>query len=102
MGAGAGGKRAVTVDYATETEAEHRARWGLEIQRELYRWRRQPDGCVLCSERIGHFGGSVERAPCPRIPLNLPLEEVRPNCTTVRRHWIGDAIRAACVKRGRA
>lgn len=85
---------------ARETRAEHRARWRNEIEKELYRWEWEPDGCYLCGERIGHSGGSVDRDPCPLIPLNLPLEEVRPNCMTVRRAWIGDAIRAACEKRG--
>jgi hypothetical protein len=90
----------VVVDYSTETEDEHRARWGREIRRELFRWRNSPDTCGFCGERIGHFGGSVDRDSCKLIPLNLPLDEVRPNCYVVRRAWIGDAIRAACEKRG--
>jgi len=34
------------------------------------------------------------------LSAGLPHEEVRPGCWVVRRQWIGDAIRAACEKRG--
>jgi len=71
-------------------------RYEHEVHCEVRRWRAWADGCIICGERIGHFGGSVERDPCRLIPQNLPLEEVRPNCYTVRRYWIGDAIRAVC------
>ena len=84
---------------STETEAAeeqaYRFRHLRYIRRDLFLWRFEPDGCIECGERIGHWGGSAERPECLRIPLNVPLEEVRPNCFAVRRHWIGDAIRAA-------
>lgn len=80
-----------------ESREERKVRWRREIDRELWRWRHFDD-CPLCGERVGHWGGSVERSPCELIPLNIPLEEVRPNCLVVRRYWIGDAIRAACRK----
>jgi hypothetical protein len=89
----------MTTDRPTETRSEHRERWILEIRRELFRWHRG-EACNLCGEWVGHWGGSTDREPCSVIPLNLPLQEVRPNCNTVHRHWIGDAIRAACEKRG--
>lgn len=73
---------------------EGRERWRHEIRRELFRWHSLPEGCRLCGERIGHFGGDMQRDPCALIPHNVPLEEVRPNCYAVRRHWIGDVIRA--------
>ena len=71
------------------------ARWRFAIQRERFRWR-QPTPCTVCGEWVGHFGGSAERDPCACIPEDVPLEEVRVNCFTVRRYWIGDAIREAC------
>jgi hypothetical protein len=79
--------------------------WLREIQLELYRWRRWPDGCSYCGERIGHRldRNAGSDSPCSMLagPVahRIPLEEVRPGCFTVRRHWIGDAIRAACEKR---
>lgn len=72
------------------------ARWQFAIRREKYRWR-QPVPCHLCGEWVGHFGGSIDRDPCVCIPQDVPLEEVRQNRYTVRRYWIGDAIRAACA-----
>jgi hypothetical protein len=62
--------------------AEERTRWlwGLAIRRERRRWA-EPDRC-------------------PSIPQDLPLDQVRPNCFVVRRHWIGDAIRAATTPKG--
>lgn len=76
-----------------------RFRWELAIRREKFRWH-QPSPCTVCGEWVGHWGGGVAggREPCACIPLDVPLEEVRPNCYTVRRYWIGDAIRAACDK----
>lgn len=74
------------------------ARWEREAAREAVRWRRY-DTCPQCGERIGHFGGSVERDPCPNIPLNVPLEEVRPGRYAVRRPTLADAIRAVREKR---
>ena len=71
-------------------------RWRVSINRELLQWR-TGEACPECGEWIGHFGGSAERDPCSYIPLNVPLEEVRPNCLTVRRHWRCDVIRAACA-----
>lgn len=85
---------------AASAADEARARWQSAIRRELWRWRVLPDGCPVCGERIGHWGGSDTRAACNVIPVNVPLEEVRPNCYLVRREWIGDAIRAACDKKG--
>lgn len=73
-----------------------RARWESAIRRERYRWH-NVGACTVCGEWVGHFGGSTTRDPCACIPDNVPLEEVRPNCYTVLRHWIGDAIRAACT-----
>lgn len=73
------------------------ARWRFAIRREQFRWR-TGERCVFCKEWIGHQGGGVPGIPaCTLIPLGVPLEEVRPNCFTVRRYWIGDAIRAACA-----
>jgi len=77
------------------TDAEYRARWQSAIRRERWLWSK-PIPCPVCGEWVGHFGGSLERDGCSMIPLNVPLEEVRPNRYTVMRHWIGDAIRAAC------
>lgn len=71
------------------------ARYESAVRRERFRWR-QPTACTVCNEWVGHFGGSVDRDPCACIPLDVQLEEVRPNCYTVRRYWIGDAIREAC------
>jgi hypothetical protein len=87
------------VDYATETQEQHDLRWMAAIRKELRFWRLST-ACPHCGEWVGHFGGRVDRDPCTLIPLNLPLDEVRPNCYVVRRAWIGDAIRAACEKRG--
>lgn len=83
----------------TEAQIEQAARWRwqFEIRRELGRWGRD-DVCPRCGEVIGHHGGDMQRDPCPVIPQDVPLEEVRPNRYTVRRHWICDAIRAACAK----
>jgi hypothetical protein len=91
----------VTTDRAPEAREEHRARWVSEIRKEMRYWHLSV-ACPHCGEWVGHFGGSTERATCTLIPLNLPLQEVRPNRYTVHRHWIGDAIRAACEKRGAA
>ena len=76
-------------------EARTSGRWQWAIRRELFRWSLD-EPCPVCGEWIGHFGGDAQRDPCPRIPQDVPLEEVRPNCYTVRRHWVGDAIRAVC------
>lgn len=81
---------------ALEADDSWVARWQREATREAVRWRRH-DTCPQCGERIGHFGGSVERDPCSMIPKGVPLEEVRPNCLQVRRPQVGDAIRAACA-----
>lgn len=82
-----------------DTDDAHRARWESAIRRERWRWA-SSNPCPECGEWIGHWGGGSERAHCEQIPMNVPLEEVRPNCYTVRRYWIGDAIRAACERRG--
>lgn len=90
------------VAVPTDEQAQDAAylnRWTFAANRERARWR-QSWPCTVCGEWIGHWGGSAERDPCSRIPLNVPLEEVRPNRYCVRRHWIGDAIRAACERRG--
>lgn len=79
-------------------DVDYQLRRRLAIRREQQRWA-HPWPCTVCGEWVGHFGGSVDRAPCNCIPLNVPLEEVRPNCFTVRRYWMGDAIRAALDKR---
>jgi hypothetical protein len=89
---------AVTEPTKEEVEA-YVARWRREAQREAWRWARD-EPCVRCGEWVGHFGGSADRDPCPLIPDNLPLDEVRPNCLTVQRYRIGDAIRAATAKGG--
>lgn len=82
-------------------------RWRREIRREMLRWG-SGERCTACGEWVGHWsgGGAVDafgerRPPCPTVPLDIYLQEVRPNCVTVRRHWIGDAIRAAEKKRAR-
>lgn len=80
------------------TAEQLRDRWRWAVKRARWLWART-DKCPRCGEWIGHFGGSAERDPCDLIPLNVPLEEVRPNCFEVRRDWIGDAIRAACDKK---
>lgn len=92
--------RTDSLAVSAEEEAAYMARWRREARREAWRWRVCPDGCPACGERIWHFGGSVDRDPCELIPLNVPLDEVRPNCYAVRRLWIGDAIRAACDAKG--
>lgn len=86
---------------ADETHEQRRARWHKLIERELVHWA-SGKSCRYCGQWVGHWGGGApgEPPPCPMIPMNVPLEEVRPNCLMVRRHWIGDAIRAACEKRG--
>lgn len=89
---------------APDAEVEaYRARWHSHARREVWRWRMIPDECPACGQRIGHWSGGVPGGPdpCPLIPLNVPLEEVRPNCVTVQRHWIGDAIRAVCDAKGK-
>ncbi|GAP37339.1 hypothetical protein ABXN37_19640 [Piscinibacter sakaiensis] len=78
-----------------EARAEALRRWEWAARRERVRWSIGAP-CHACGEWVGHWGGSVDRTHCSLIPLNVPLEEVRPNCVTVRRHWIGDAIRAVC------
>lgn len=80
-----------------QIEEAARFRWQLAIRRELFRWG-SVGPCTVCNEWIGHFGGDTQRDPCPCIPDDVPLQEVRPNLYTVRRHWIGDAIRAATSK----
>lgn len=77
-----------------------RGRWEFAARRDFYRTRLLAgDPCPTCGEVVGHFGGSADRDPCPFIPADVPLEEIRPNCYAVRRHYIGDAIRAACEQR---
>lgn len=85
---------------AQQIEQTPHDRWRWQIQREVFRWRNSPDACADCGELIGHYGGDAERDPCRLIPQDVPLEEIRPNCYVVRRHWIGDAIRAACASKG--
>lgn len=80
-------------------EAASRTRWQSAVRREAWRWS-NPDPCPACGEWVGHFGGSNTRDPCNLIPMNVPLEELRPNCYAVRRLWIGDAIRAALKNAG--
>ena len=82
-----------------ESDAAYRNRWTFAANRERIRWA-QSWACTVCGEWVGHWGGSAERAACTCIPLDVPLEEVRPNCFTVVRPRIGDAIRAACDRRG--
>lgn len=86
-------------DAGAETNEQHRKRWKLLISREMEHWETGKP-CRYCGEWVGHWSGSADRPPCPMIPLNIPLQTVRPNCSQVYRHWIGDAIRAACEKRG--
>lgn len=74
--------------------------WRREIDMEMRRWGRNGEQCLACGEWIGHWGGGgvdrfgEPRPPCRLIPQDVPLQQVRPNCYTVRRHWIGDAIRS--------
>lgn len=82
---------------ADETPAQRRQRWVLAVECEARRWRLWPDTCNYCHERIGHLPGCMMLTS---LSAGLPHEEVRPGCFVVRRHWIGDAIRAACEKRG--
>lgn len=85
---------AETLQQPTAADSSDEAfRWRLAARREELRWS-HPWPCSVCGEWVGHWGGSAERPSCNCIPLNVPLEEVRPNCFTVRRHWMGDAIRA--------
>lgn len=76
-------------------------RWQFAIRREYWCWY-SGEPCSKCGEWVGHFGGSVDRDPCPRIPTDVPLEEVRPNCYRVQANWIGDRIRHALDQRGPA
>lgn len=89
----------------TMAAAAHRAHVEFAVRRSVYRWRYE-GSCPSCGEWIGHWGGPGPNAPpgdtrphCPRIPLDVILEEVRPNCYDVRRPRIGDAIRAAEARR---
>lgn len=84
----------------SDDDEKLQAAYEFAVRRDFYRWRVIPDGCPTCGERIGHWGGSADREHCPLIPLNVHLEEVRPNCMQVRRHRIGAAIRVACESRG--
>lgn len=81
-------------------DADRKDRWRFQIKRELWRWA-TGEPCADCGEWVGHFGGDTQRDPCPCIPEDTHLQEVRPNRYTVLRHWIGDAIRAAEEKRAR-
>lgn len=76
-------------------EEAYRERWRWAIRRDRLRWA-TGEPCHKCGQWVGHFGGSITVDPCSLIPLNVPLEEVRPNCYTVLRQWIGDAIWKAC------
>lgn len=79
------------------TDDTARFRHELAARRDFFRVRLLAgDPCSKCGEIVGHFAGNLERDPCPLIPLDVPLEEIRPNCFAVRRSYIGDAIRAAC------
>lgn len=80
--------------------AAWRAKWESEARRSRFRWR-FADPCTVCGEWVGHFSGSAERDGCSLIPLNVPLDELRPNCVDVRRLRIADAIRAATSARPR-
>lgn len=72
----------------------------LAARRDFFRVRLLAgDPCPKCGEIVGHFAGNLEREPCPLIPQDVPLEEIRPHCYAVRRLYIGDAIRAACAQR---
>lgn len=82
---------------ADETQAARRQRWVHASEMEGRRWARWPDECNYCGQRIGHL---PECMMLTALSAGLPHEEVRPGCFVVRRHWIGDAIRAACEKRG--
>lgn len=84
---------------ADEPAEQRHQRWIHASQLEAGRWRRWPDTCNYCGERIGHL---PECMMLTALSAGLPHEEVRPGCFTVRRHWIGDAIWAACEKRGSA
>lgn len=74
-----------------------RERWLMAAEQEARRWHLWPDTCNYCKQRIGHL---VDCMMLQAFAQGLPLEEVRPSCFTVRRYWIGDAIRTACEKRG--
>ncbi len=78
-----------------EAEALHASRWESAVRRDWFKWR-SGEPCGLCGELVGHYGGDLERDPCPAIPQDLPLEEVRPNCYLLRRHRMADKVRAAC------
>lgn len=67
----------------------YRARWQSAARRARWLWSLST-ACHECGEWVGHRGA------CGFIPLNVPLEEVRPGCVAVRRRWIGDSIRAVC------
>lgn len=84
---------------ADETPEQRRQRWLHAMELEALRWRRWADHCNYCQQRIGHL---PECMMLTALSAGLPHEEVRPGCWVVRRHWIGDAIRAACEKRGAA
>jgi hypothetical protein len=82
------------VEELVKAEAESRLRYELACRRDYYRWQRE-EPCDKCGEWVGHFGGSVDRDPCPLIPQDVPLEEVRENRYAVRRYRMADAVRAA-------
>lgn len=75
-----------------EAAADSDFRWRLAARRAALRWS-DPNPCAHCGEWVGH------RGPCPAIPLDVYLEEVRPGCVDVLRYRIGDAILAACDKK---
>ncbi len=86
-------------ELTPEEKEKARKRWAWEsaVRRDYFRTRLLAgDPCPDCGEIVGHFAGSAERDPCKRIPADVPLEEVRPGCYSVRRLHICDAIRAAC------
>lgn len=82
---------------ADESPAQRRQRWVHAAECEARRWGIWPDACNYCQQRIGHL---PECMMLTGLSAGLPHEEVRPGCFVVSRHWIGDAIRAACEKRG--
>jgi hypothetical protein len=90
----------MTPDEYTEQQRErHEAHVWWSKRRSMIEWGKARP-CYHCGEWVGHWSGSTPgdpeyRAPCPAIPTDVWLEELRPNCVDVLRHRLGDAIRAA-------
>lgn len=73
-------------------DTDARMRWRFAIRVHKFRLRRG-EACSKCGQWVGHWGGDNERDPCPLIPSDVPLREVRPNCYEVRYRRFSDTLR---------